>query len=271
MRMGWWTRPFGPNTSFTMTADRCVRLRQYGFIATGEFGHDRWPLGASPNVHSVTRLPDRRRRVGAKNPGYAQSHLSIWYVNYLRSTKNAVHSGSAALFRMVATRTLRPCRQFRVTSEESLPKHLDLIRQPLGFFAAGTPVVILLVPADHAAASARQLRVGQPFAEIGELRHATDYYQNVRGDKGDLSFWADGEQWFVIIADGKISRIEHSPDNGPFWERSRRSIERSFRALKRLFRLALDRVCPPSPVQGCPSGPLPFCGGGREKNARPLN
>jgi hypothetical protein len=90
-------------------------------------------------------------------------------------------------------------------------------------------------PPDAAAAAARRLQVGQSFADIGDVRQAMDYLDHTRNDDGWCMFWADGELWTLTITDGKVSKITHSADNGPFWERTRRAFERRYRAIKRLF------------------------------------
>jgi hypothetical protein len=50
------------------------------------------------------------------------------------------------------------------------------------------------------------------------------------------TFFADEEYWTLALVNDRVVKIEHSPDNGPFWERTRRTLERRWRSVGRNIR-----------------------------------
>jgi len=98
--------------------------------------------------------------------------------------------------------------------------------------------LIFIYPGDPAAGvAARQIHLGQTVGEVRQILRDVHSSDGVfKGKKGDISFWADGELWNIIIDDEHVVRIQHSPDTGPFLERTRRTWERNFRELRRQLR-----------------------------------
>src|ERR1700685_209935 len=70
-----------------------------------------------------------------------------------------------------------------------------------------------------------KLHLGQTSEEVRQVLRENDVDSVVWLSKGtgNSYFFADGEYWFIEFANERIVKIEHSPDNGPFFERTRRT------------------------------------------------
>lgn len=99
-------------------------------------------------------------------------------------------------------------------------------------------ILIFIYPGDPAAGiAARQVQLGQTVFEVRQILqdvHASDGV--FKAKNGVISFFADGENWNVVIENAHVVKIQHSPDNGPFLERTRRTWERNFREVQRRLR-----------------------------------
>jgi hypothetical protein len=116
-------------------------------------------------------------------------------------------------------------------------------RWRLKVWAAGVGTIVALAVAfvylsapPSAGGAMGRLRPGQTYAEAREILQDADWFAPVPKDDGRSIFFADGELGLITIDSGRVVKVERQPDNGPFWERTRRTLERRWRTLERLFR-----------------------------------
>jgi hypothetical protein len=95
-------------------------------------------------------------------------------------------------------------------------------------------ILVFLYPGDPSAGiAARQIHLGETVGEVRQILRDVHSSDGVfKGKKGYISFWADGELWVVTVDNEHVVRIQHSPDTGPFLERTRRTWERNVRELR---------------------------------------
>lgn len=119
---------------------------------------------------------------------------------------------------------------------ESSPRRRKLPLVHVAVAAVVLLAVLLAFLLELDAPATQELRAGQPWGEVSRLLYGTSYDAVLDGGgNGRCYFFAGGQQWRVTFTAGLVAHVDHSPDQRPFLERARYTLERGYRRIRRWF------------------------------------